>query len=391
MLVSARAAILPVLFALAAATAASAQYMGPFPVDKVAGKTGRFLVIFNERSPLSQSAEVAKRSSQKISSADADYDLAKESFEAFVPKSPADDGAYGLMVAMPLPAHGFPPPRWVDVLEKHHMIWLGDSAAGDGRPVLQRIGLALDAVHNAQKTWKIDPKRIYVCLGSGATPAAGIALYYPDVFQGQFATAVFAWFTKISDTRARAIYNTDKLPRPLPEQLTLAKTRTRFFFAGRNDDTAKGSVDPNKLIVNDGYEKMGFKYVKAVYVPTSDMNLWSTYTADWFDQGVEFLDAHAAEANAHPAGKVAAAESQTQTGTFPAPASATSGTASSPPAAAPDDANRKAAAALSMAKNYINVGQFDPARKKLQSILQTYPNSPAAGEAKTLMKEIQDK
>ena len=380
-----RAALVSLLVLLGAATVLDAQSGGPLPIDKVEGRTGRFLVLLNERSPLSQPADVAKRTSQKVSPSEGDYDLKKEPFDTFVPKSPSDDGTYGLMIVMPLPGHGFPPAKWVDVLEKHHMIWLGDSAAGDGRPVLQRIGLALDAVQNAQKAWKIDPKRIYVCVGSGATLASGIALYYPDVFQGQLATAVFAWFTKISDTRARTIWNTDKLARPLPEQLNLAKTRSRFFFAGRNDDTPKGSVDPNKLIVNDGYGRMGFKYVKAVYVPQTEMNLWSYYTADWFDQGIEFLDAHAAEANAQHAGKGAVAESQ------PGGAGKSAAGGAEAPPATPDDGNKKAAAALSMAKNYINIGQFDPARKKLQSILQSYTNSPAAGEAKTLMKEIQDK
>src|SRR5690348_18439070 len=98
-----RAALVPVLVVLGAATVPDAQSGGPFHIDKVEGRTGRFLVLLNERSPLSQPADVAKRTSQKVSPSEGDYDLKKEPFDTFVPKSPSDDGTYGLMIVMPLP------------------------------------------------------------------------------------------------------------------------------------------------------------------------------------------------------------------------------------------------------------------------------------------------
>jgi len=132
-----------------ATVSSAAQAQQPKPIDKVQGVTGRFQAILTERSPLSNPSDVAKRISLKTAAKEPDYELSKEVFEAFVPKSPGDDGKYGLMVPMPFPGHGFPPSEWVDVLEKHHLIWLGDQNGG-ATPTVS-IGLALDAVHNAEK------------------------------------------------------------------------------------------------------------------------------------------------------------------------------------------------------------------------------------------------
>ncbi len=78
----------------------------------------------------------------------------------------------------------------------------------------------------------------------------------------------------------------------------------------------------------------------------------------------------------------------------PPVATGTAPPAIAPPAAAPpaaDDSKLKAARTLQLAKNYINAEHFDQARAKLQSIIATYPQTPATTEAKTLLKEIEGK
>lgn len=222
---------------------------------------------------------------------------------------------------------------------------------------------------------------MYACPAGSKSTAQGIALYYPEIFQGQLCSAVAWWFTKVTDPHTRATYSVDFLARPLPEQMALAKTRGRFFFAAR-ESSSPPLADP-VIVVAKEYERVGFKHVKAVSVPPDQMTVWSHYPSTWFEQGVEFLDAGAAEANAVVA-KPAAAISN------PAPSATPAGTA--PPAASSaDDANRKAASALSLAKNYVNAGQYETARKKLQLLLDTYPNSTSAADAKALLDEIKDK
>jgi hypothetical protein len=370
------------IFLFAGSGVARAQASGgPVPIDKAAGKTGTFQVILTERSPLSKATDVAQRTSQKVLATDADYDLAKEPFETFVPKSAGNDGKYGLMIPMPFGGHGFPPPAWIEVLERHHLIWLGNSAAGDGRSPLQRIGLALDAVHNAQKVWPIDVSRVYICPASASQVASGIGLYYPEVFQGQICSGVCGWYANLTDPRTHAVWRSLAFPQPKPEQLGAARSHGRFFFAARQAETP-GTQDEMTAIVKEGYQRTGFKHVKAVYVPPKDISVWSAYAASWFEQGVEFLDSGASDSNAAEARVASSAERGAHAG---------AATAAPPSGAGGDDANRKAAAALSLAKNYISAAQYDAARRKLQTIVQTYANTPAASEAATLLKEIQDK
>ena len=365
------------------AVARAQKITGPIPIDKVANTTGKFQVLLVDRSPLSKPEDVARRASQKLNPGDGDYDPAKEPFEAYVPKAPADDGKYGLVVPMPFGGHGFPPPKWIDVLESRHLLWLGDSNAGNQRPAVLRIRLALDVVHNAEKSWPVDPARVYVCPAAGTTAADGIALYYPDVFQGQISGGTWGWYTKIKNSRA--IFDSDTFPPPHAEQLALAKARSRFFFAGR-ENTSPGMLSTEATIVKEGYQRAGFRHVKAVFLPASEITVWSSYPASWFEQGIEFLDSAAAEANKQSvAAKPAAPAAPADASKAGSPPPASSGVA------AADDATRKAASTLSLAKNYVNAGQFDAARRKLQSIVQSYPNTPSANEAKTLLKEIQDK
>lgn len=50
-----------------------------------------------------------------------------------------------------------------------------------------------------------------------------------------------------------------------------------------------------------------------------------------------------------------------------------------------------AAKALTMARNYIVMQKYDKAREKLRAIQQSYPDTPAAEEARKLLQEIADK
>ena len=138
--------------------------------------------------------------------------------------------------------------------------------------------------------------------------------------------------------------------------------------------------------------------MKTLLVPASDMTIWHAYPATWFAEGVEFLDAGAAEARDAPAPTAAAIRQHRCRRQLNVrcrvcrccPTAMPSG-ATPAPAAASDDTDRKAASALSLAKNYINAAQYETARKKLQALIQTYPKSASTPEAKALLDEIKDK
>jgi len=49
-----------------------------------------------------------------------------------------------------------------------------------------------------------------------------------------------------------------------------------------------------EVVAKEGYGRAGFKHIKTIVVPASEITVWSSYPASWFDQGVEFLDSGAA-------------------------------------------------------------------------------------------------
>jgi len=57
----------------------------------------------------------------------------------------------------------------------------------------------------------------------------------------------------------------------------------------------------------------------------------------------------------------------------------------------PDDPAAKAARTLNLAKSYIAAERYDAAREKLNQVVQSYPDAPAAKDAKALLDQIKDK
>jgi hypothetical protein len=77
---------------------------------------------------------------------------------------------------------------------------------------------------------------------------------------------------------------------------------------------------------------------------------------------------------------------------FVDPAAAPAPATPPPPAApGPADAADKAGKALDMVRIYISSQRYDVARSRLQAIIDAYPDTPAAGEAQTLLRAIKDK
>lgn len=359
----------------------------PVPLADVAGKPGAFRVTLTERSPLSTPAEIIKRMHLKNMPAD-DYDWAKEVYDLYVPKEPGDGGKYGLMVGAVFKNYGAPPGDWGDLLEKHHVIWICSEGVGEGQPELRRMGSMLDAVHNVRKAYAVQDDRTYASIGSWKGPVAGAALHYADVFDGgALYTVGWQWFLKVRTPKG-LYWNVDDMTRPDPEPMELAKTRGRYFFVKRKEDIQEEG-DKETEIVKRSYPGAGIQSVKMILVPAEQMGHYGLYDPTIFEQAITFLDAplsklppKVAHKAATPAvGQGATAEVKPSAPTAPAP----------PPAPTADDAAQQASKALAMAKNYLALQKYDAARPKLLKILETYPGTPAAKEAKALLKEIEAK
>ena len=333
--------VLLLLVALVPAAVAQEDASPPVPLADLKGKTGGHHARLAERSPLSVDLKaVAKRLGMSVPAATpptpparpavaskavhalrqtvapanptasttpppvadvTDYDLAKETFYVYVPPEAGPDGKYGLMVGQCFKPYDAPPKAWSAVLDAHHLIWIGARDAGDGRAPVQRVGLLLDAAHDAAKVWPVDADRVYLSMMTFAGPTAATAMDYPDVFGGEIQSVGVPWYAKIKTTgKTPLTYNTDDFPQPAGKYLGAAKSHSRFYLAPRVDSAADVQWD---VVVKRGYKSAGFRYVKAEPVPGVQMAEYTDLGADWFDHGVTFLDAPLVElkAKAKPA------------------------------------------------------------------------------------------
>ena len=200
------------------------------------------------------------------------------------------------MVGQCFKRYDFPPPAWTAVLDKAHLIWIAADESGVDRPAAQRIGLLLDAVHNATRTWPVDPDRVYLSMMSFAGATPGTAFDYPDVFDGEIESVRVVWYAKLKGfERPPLTWSTDKFPPPQSKDLAVARSQSRFYLA-----PAPGDDKEIDVIVRHGFKQAGFRYVKLDTVPADHRTEYNDLQADWFERGVTFLDAPLAELRAKP-------------------------------------------------------------------------------------------
>jgi hypothetical protein len=348
------------------------------PLSMIAGPTSLRRVSISERSPLSAPAEVIKRLQLKQPQGE-DYDVSKEVFNVVFPRQPAADGKYGLIVGLCFKESGQPPAAWCEVMEKYHLIWLSVEGSGNERALVQRVGLMLDMVHSAQKIWTLDENRIYASINT-IGPVGGVALYYPEVFQGAIHTVGWRWFRKIQ--YKRIIYDTEAMAQPAAEQMALARSRSRFFLVCR-----EGESEMEQIVLKHGYLQSGFQHAAMLVVPPAEMNHYQDYLGTWFEEGVKFLDAPLANRSSATQKAAATAPAVIVKPAQPPGSSTEAGTSKVTEA---ESAN-KAAKDLGMAKNYVALQKYDAARAKLRKLIEAYPTTPAAKEAKGLLQEIEEK
>jgi hypothetical protein len=339
-------------------------------------KLGAFSTSFTERSPLSAPKEIARRLPQ--SEPVADYDLAKEQFAIYVPKIYDAAKPAGIVVFLCYKPTTETPSAWHDMLDKNNLIFV--VAQNHPEPITTRIGLALDAVHNLQKRYKIDATRIWA-LGE---EAPHLALAYSDLFTAGIARQPF-YFRPIKSRQPNSGSYPPKLPRPPAELISKAKPHPQVLL----EFPASAGGGEYQQLIPDAYQQDGFKHVLAIEVDKEPYH-YPNFTTEWFDQVMAFIEKSAAAA---AGGAVAVSGAPLESsnpaaqpgGASDAPTSAPAVAASQPAAAAPaapSDAQRL----LNLAKSYIAAKAYPQARTRLQTIVDKYPTDPAAMEAKKLLQ-----
>jgi hypothetical protein len=273
-----------------------------------------------------------------------DYNLADEPFVAYVP---ADyDGKTPMGIIVQIFQDGSPeiyqPIR--PVLDQQHLIMIATQK--DHRPLLTAVGLCLDAVYNLQKTYAIDPSRIFF-MGLGQT-AEPIGWCTGDVFDGD----VYIWWVGLN----RQISGMAPLFDIKPPDELMSQVKPHVQILGfPAQETSKDELYGQKVIAG-AMRSEGFDNVIVAPVGHDEI-----LEPDWFTKTLKQLESVKPW---HPP---------------------TAHLASEPSAPMPDEPIRL----LKIAQAYISAGATDLARAKLNDIVQKYPDDPAAQKARDLLTQIQ--
>lgn len=353
-----------VLLHLAAAMAPAQPTTEPAIV-----KTGTFEQTFTESSPLSAIELQNQRYRIPIDPSQR-YTLAKHAFEVYVPEDYDPAGKpFGVMVWISAGERGNLPRSISSVLDGHHLIGISPSGAGNDVGLAVRVGLALDAVHNLSRQYKIDEGRIYAGGVSGGGKVAGIlATLYPEAFDGALTIVGIAYFRDLPSSSSPGTAWEANFTRPGSLILDRARLKNRFLLLTGSNDFNR---EPIKDIYNEGFLKDRFQYVKYVEVPELGHSMPSDMK--WIDEAVDFLDSAIESAPARRG---------------PQPVAAIRRPATAPATAPKLDPETAAAQLLSLAENYENNRLYPQARERLEKILKEYPASKSAAAAKVMLQRI---
>ncbi|HEY6910810.1 MAG TPA: PHB depolymerase family esterase [Myxococcales bacterium] len=206
-------------------------------------------VVFDRYSPLSDSAEIARRTltpltflhgQQLLASrgqalGGQPVDLSKEKFAVYVSAGAPPPAGYGLLVFISPGPDAVQPRRWRPPLDRHGLVFVNAAHSGNDAGVLERrLPLALLAYENVRARYRIDPNRVYVGGLSGGSRVAQIAaLAYPDVFRGALLNA-----GSEPIGGERGVY----LP---PADLLRSFRRTRLVYVTGEDD--QGNLEDDQI------------------------------------------------------------------------------------------------------------------------------------------------
>lgn len=338
---------------------------------KAPAATGRLRLTFTERSPLSALDVVLRRmdftSMSASAAANFEYDLARLSFEVFVPPTYKSDAPHGVFVWMGVTDV---PPAWVNVLSRHQLILL---VANTRRGHVALYGPPLDAVHNLKKLYNIDAGRVYAAgFSAGGSMAAMMVRGFPEVFRGGLFLMGGYFYLSYVGASGRREPTIEASGPQWKGPLDQIKKDARLVILKAGNDTqwtaSEGRCDYEALRLD------GFTHVRYFEVPGL-----GHYPPDaaWFEQGVVALD-HAAPLTPPVTGPTAE----------PHPLPDQAAQAQRILAAARYYLALKPPQVLQERKDQIRKSYQDKARQYLQRVLAEYPTTAAAAQARELLQEM---
>lgn len=223
------------------------------------------------------------------------YDVTKEKFRTWVPKTYSHAEEWGLLVWVD-PGNGPGlPAAWEAVLAKHKLLAVSAHNSGNNRDVFDRFRLAIDGNWNMQQRFRIDPRRVYIAgFSGGGRVSSFLAVSYADIFAGAICVCGVNFHTDIVGPSGKGWRRNFAPPE---EVLKLAKPDSRFvLITGEKDFNRENTA----AVYEDGFRKEGYSH--AVYLEVPGM-AHSVPGAEWAERAIKFLDDPKSEREAVPAGK----------------------------------------------------------------------------------------
>lgn len=187
-------------------------------------------------------------------------------WQMYVPPTYDRETPAGLLVYVSPTQSGEIPRGWVEVLDRHNIIWIAADRSGNNELVARRILLALLAPTAARKHYAIDAERIYISgLSGGGKTASMIATDQAQLFRG-------------------AIYNCGVEVWDADEPLRLEQMRqNRYVFVTGTYDQA---LEPTKRAYR-AYRKAGVENSKLMVIRHMTHRNPDSYE---FEEALQYLD-----------------------------------------------------------------------------------------------------
>lgn len=216
--------------------------------------------VFQKSPPHSDADELKARFRSKENAGP--YDVSKEKFRLVLPKSYAPGARWGLFIYISADDSPGVPAEYAELLEKQRLITLAPYRAGNGRNIFDRFRLAIDACFNGQRSFDIDPDRVYISgFSGGARVASMLGVAYADLFPGAVPLCGVNFYKDIPSEPGKS-WPLGYLP--VDEALKIAKTKGRFaLMTGEKDFNLKNT----RAVFEFGFKKEGFKHARVFEVP----------------------------------------------------------------------------------------------------------------------------
>jgi hypothetical protein len=221
------------------------------------------LVAFDQRSELSAMDNLHAR--MRYRGKVEDYDISEELFKLIVPAGYDGSESFGVMVYMhdisDDPTIG---DAWPELLARQKLIFVAPLTAGLDRQRMQRLGLALDALHNVRQRYNIDKDRLYVGgFSEGGDMASQLGFVFGDVFDGAMMLCGTNYYRDVPHPQTPHRQWQAQFTAPARDVLDFSKVYNRYVFVSGENDPPRVMIHTTSRIC----DREGFQNVTYLDVP----------------------------------------------------------------------------------------------------------------------------